>query len=233
MELLPDESVRDSVMLSRLDPATFRRRIPELIDVYLVAMGYPTELAGPRSVLWEEHSRRSGFGCVAAAASDDVICGLAYGYRGAPGQWWYSEVLRGVRPASADQLADFFELTELHIHPARQGRGLGETLLRSLASDRPERRILLSTPEGENRAWRLYRRLGFTDVLRDYRFTGDPRPFGVLGTDLPLGPPPSGGTPAGDRRIAGNRVGKRSGLLASRRDGDPRHRQRQWGHRGQ
>jgi ribosomal protein S18 acetylase RimI-like enzyme len=49
--------------------------------------------------------------------------------------------------------------------------------------------MLLSTPEGENRAWRLYRRLGFTDVLRNYRFTGDPRPFGVLGRDLPLDPP--------------------------------------------
>ena len=48
--------------------------------------------------------------------------------------------------------------------------------------------MLLSTPEGENRAWRLYRRLGFTDVLRNYRFTGDPRPFGVLGRDLPLAP---------------------------------------------
>ena len=50
--------------------------------------------------------------------------------------------------------------------------------------------MLLSTPEGENRAWRLYRRLGFTDVLRNYRFTGDPRPFGVLGRDLPLTSPP-------------------------------------------
>jgi ribosomal protein S18 acetylase RimI-like enzyme len=49
--------------------------------------------------------------------------------------------------------------------------------------------MLLSTPEGENRAWRLYRRLGFGDVLRHYRFTGDPRPFGVLGRELPLIPP--------------------------------------------
>jgi len=49
--------------------------------------------------------------------------------------------------------------------------------------------MLLSTPEGENRAWRLYRRLGFGDVLRNYRFTGDPRPFGVLGRELPLLPP--------------------------------------------
>jgi ribosomal protein S18 acetylase RimI-like enzyme len=68
------------------------------------------------------------------------------------------------------------------------GPRLGEALLRSIAGDRSERRILLSTPEGENRAWRLYRRLGFTDVLRHYRFTGDPRPFGVLGRELPLAP---------------------------------------------
>jgi hypothetical protein len=26
-------------------------------------------------------------------------------------------------------------------------------------------------------------------VLRHYRFTGDPRPFGVLGRELPLPPP--------------------------------------------
>jgi ribosomal protein S18 acetylase RimI-like enzyme len=193
MELLPDESLHDDAFLTRLDPATFRRRTPELINVYLTAMRYPTDLAGARAVLWEEHSQRAGFSCVVATGNDNRIRGLAYGYRGAPGQWWYSEVRRGVRPGAQDQLADFFELTELHIHPKWQGHGLGEALLRALASDRTERRILLSTPEGDNRAWKLYRRLGFTDILRDYRFTGDPRPFGVLGRELPLAPPASKG----------------------------------------
>ena len=54
---------------------------------------------------------------------------------------------------------------------------------------RPEARVLLSTPEvaaEANRAWRLYRRLGFTDVLRDFHFAGDSRPFAVLGAKLPL-----------------------------------------------
>ena len=155
-------------------------------------MHYPDDLAGARAVLWEEHSRRAGFCCVVALGSDDRVRGLAYGYRGAAGQWWFSEVRRGVRPSMQHQLGDFFELTELHVHPAWQGHGLGESLLRQLARDRPERRMLLSTPEGENRAWRLYRRLGFTDVLRHYRFTGDPRPFGVLGRELPLDPPGPG-----------------------------------------
>ena len=49
--------------------------------------------------------------------------------------------------------------------------------------------VLLSTPEvprEESRAWRLYRRVGFTDVLRHFHFPGDERPFAVLGRDLPL-----------------------------------------------
>ena len=49
--------------------------------------------------------------------------------------------------------------------------------------------VLLSTPEiiGEaNRAWRLYRRLGFTDIIRGYHFAGDPRAFAILGRTLPL-----------------------------------------------
>ena len=53
---------------------------------------------------------------------------------------------------------------------------------------------LLSTPEADeqtSRAWRLYRRFGFVDVLRDFRFPGDERPFGVLGRDLPLLPRPA------------------------------------------
>ena len=66
---------------------------------------------------------------------------------------------------------------------------LGEDLLRALVDGLPQRRVLLATPEGTSRAWKLYRRLGFTDVLRDYRFAGDPRPFAILGRSLPLESP--------------------------------------------
>ena len=70
-----------------------------------------------------------------------------------------------------------------------QGRGLGEALIRRLLGGRGEQHVLLSTPEinGEaNRAWRLYRRLGFTDIIRGYHFAGDPRAFAILGRSLPL-----------------------------------------------
>ena len=58
-----------------------------------------------------------------------------------------------------------------------------------LLADRTESNVLLSTPEvagEENRAWSLYRRFGFSDVLRNYTFAGDPRPFAFLGRELPL-----------------------------------------------
>ena len=72
---------------------------------------------------------------------------------------------------------------------ARPGPGPGEALARRLLADRGESHVLLSTPEinGEaNRAWRLYRRLGFTDIIRGYHFAGDPRAFAILGRALPL-----------------------------------------------
>jgi ribosomal protein S18 acetylase RimI-like enzyme len=125
-----------------------------------------------------------------AAFDADALVGVGYGYRGAPGQWWYDEVHRGlmrVNPAAAQrELADYFELTELHVHPGAQGRGIGKALLVELLSRVDAPRALLSTPEGPTRAWRLYRRLGFTDLLRHYHFTGDSREFAVLGRTLPL-----------------------------------------------
>ena len=131
----------------------------------------------------------------AAALAAAPLLGVAYGYCGAPDQWWQQQVIHGLRrggmlPAEIDRLmASYFELTELHIHPRAQGQGLGEALARRLLSDRTEANVLLSTPEinGEaNRAWRLYRRLGFADVIRDYHFAGDPRSFAILGSGLPL-----------------------------------------------
>ena len=129
------------------------------------------------------------------------LVGIGYGYRGAPDQWWQQQVVQGLHRAGLPDAeirrltSSYFELTELHIRPDAQGHGLGEALTRRLLDNRDEAFVLLSTPEvnGEgNRAWRLYRRLGFGDVIRDYHFAGDPRPFAVLGRALPLSVPVPG-----------------------------------------
>ncbi len=143
------------ITLGHLDPAQFRDRNRELLEVYVAAMRYPAGTAQARAMLWAEHSARPGFDCVVALDTGGSIRGLAYGYRGLPGQWWHNEVRRGLGTADTGWLADYFELTELHVRPDSQGGGLGESLLRALAAGRAESSVLLSTPEGSNRAWRL------------------------------------------------------------------------------
>lgn len=178
-----------------LSPAEFRARLPEALDIYVSAMRYPPGTADQRAPMWLTHMLRDGWRSRCALDAEGRLAGLAYGYRGLPGQWWHEQVRKGLaedrgrnpgasRPA--DWLTDYFELTELHVRPQSQGNGIGEDLLRMLLADVPQPRVLLSTPEGPTRAWRLYRRLGFEDVLRDYHFAGDPRPFAILGRTLPL-----------------------------------------------
>ena len=188
-----------------------QRRLGDALAVYVDAMRYPRGTEEQRASMWLEHIQRHGWKAVAAVQVPDgpdsvaepptsmlaaaPMLGVAYGYCGAPDQWWQQQVVQGLHRVGADVsriaelMTSYFELTELHIHPRAQGRGLGEALVRRLLANRGEDHVLLSTPEinGEaNRAWRLYRRLGFTDIIRGHHFAGDPRPFAILGRALPL-----------------------------------------------
>jgi ribosomal protein S18 acetylase RimI-like enzyme len=201
-----------ATFLIDLSPSDMQSRLGDALAVYVDAMRYPRGTEDQRASMWLEHTQRSGWKAVAAIEVPDQdgseggstpepqlgsapLLGIAYGYCGAPDQWWQQQVVAGLHRVGADStriaelMTSYFELTELHIHPRAQGRGLGEALARRLLADRGESRVLLSTPEinGEgNRAWRLYRRLGFGDIIRGYHFAGDPRAFAILGRSLPL-----------------------------------------------
>jgi ribosomal protein S18 acetylase RimI-like enzyme len=199
-----------AIFLIDLPANDMERRLRDALGVYVDAMRYPRGTENQRAAMWLEHIRRHGWQAAAvveaevaegadappvAELTNAPLLGVAYGYPGAPGQWWQQQVVLGLQrgglaPQQIAQLMNsYFELTELHIHPRAQGRGLGEALARRLLAGRCERNVLLSTPEtnGEpNRAWRLYRRLGFTDIIRGYHFAGDPRAFAILGRALPL-----------------------------------------------
>ncbi|ESV60941.1 acetyltransferase family protein [Mycobacteroides abscessus MAB_091912_2446] len=202
-----------TTFLADLSQRDMQRRLSEALRVYVIAMGYPHGTEDQRAPMWLEHSRRPGWQAAAifdtpAAPSgitgpaEDLteqarIVGIAYGYRGAADQWWHQQVSQGLRKTGLPRdrinalLNQYFELTELHVDPGLQGHGYGEALARRLLAGRTESHVLLSTPEisGEsNRAWRLYRRLGFTDVIRQHQFAGDPRRFAVLGRALPWSP---------------------------------------------
>lgn len=166
------------------------RRLDDVIEVYGQAMGYHGELLDARRGYVASHVRRAGFRAVATVSTDGRLLGFGYGYTSAPGQWWHDQV----RMALADEqrgtwLTDCFEVVELHVRPAAQGHGLGASQLRALLGMTVAENTLLSTPEADetaSRAWRLYRRFGFVDVLRHFYFPGDERPFAILGRRLPL-----------------------------------------------
>ncbi len=166
-------------------------RLDEALALYVSAMEYPPGTAEQRAPMWLAHMLRDGWRCVVALDEQDRLVGIGYGYRGSVGQWWHEQVRHGLTMVSGPRaveewMHDYFELTELHVLPGAQGRGIGEQLLRNLLEGVSSSRVLLSTPEGPSKAWRLYRRVGFVDVLRHYQFTGDPRPFAVLGRTLPI-----------------------------------------------
>ncbi|GIJ49867.1 acetyltransferase [Virgisporangium aliadipatigenens] len=172
-------------------PRDLMRHLDEAITVYGEAMGYPRDLIDTRKGYVAAHTHRPDFRAVATLRDgDDQLLGFGYGYRSTPGQWWHDQVAGALgRDLRKWWLSDCFELVELHVKPDAQGRGLGARQLSSLLEDIPHRTVVLSTPEADeskSRAWRLYRRFGFVDILRHFNFPGDERPFAVLGRQLPL-----------------------------------------------
>jgi ribosomal protein S18 acetylase RimI-like enzyme len=180
-------SERQDVRIETWSGEQLAARINEAMTIYVLAMRYPSYAGAQRSVTARRHTANHGFACRAAVREDGVLVGFGYGYTTSPGQWWHDLVRRAMRPAlTPEWLPDAFELSEMHVLPRQQGVGIGRRLLTSLADGIPHRSMLLSTPDADTRAFRLYRSLGFVDLARDYLFPGDARPFAVLGAHLPL-----------------------------------------------
>jgi ribosomal protein S18 acetylase RimI-like enzyme len=177
-----------------------------LTAVYQAAMRPdPAQLPGRRSIM-QRHAAYHGFRALAVTAGDAArpgepgwpggpgqIVGFSYGFRGAEGQWWHDVVAatltaRAGPAIAAGWLADSLEIAEVHLHPAFHRRGIGRSLVLGLADGRRERTAVLSTQDADSPARRLYRSLGFADLLTGYTFPGAPVPYAVMGATLPLRP---------------------------------------------
>ncbi len=119
------------------------------------------------------------------------LVGFAYGFHGGDGQWWHDLVshttasILGTRAAD-DWFGDSLEIAEVHVLPGHQGRGTGLAMMLRLTAGRPERAAVLSTMDANTRARRLYRGLGFTDLLTGFTFPGTELPYAIMGAPLPL-----------------------------------------------
>ena len=177
----------------------FLHHLDDIVEVYGQAMNYGPAMLASRRGYMATHVNRNGFRAVATIDEAGRVAGFGYGYTSMAGQWWHDQVRSGLRRDQRKTwMTDCFEIVELHVRPSAQGFGLGAGQLTSLMSMATGDRLLLSTPEADeqkSRAWRLYRRFGFVDLLRNFYFPGDDRPFAILGRRRPDEGPSAARTP--------------------------------------
>ncbi|MPQ97700.1 GNAT family N-acetyltransferase [Modestobacter sp. I12A-02628] len=176
--------------VTELPTRWLRDHMHEALAIYGAAMGYGESVVAGRYGYAVQHTERPGFRAV-GAFSDSVdgerLVGFGYGYLAEPGQWWHDQVRNALDRRTAKKwLTGAFEVCELHVHPDAQSRGLGRQLLHALVEGLPHPAALLSTPDADTKAFRLYHADGFVDLARGYHFPGDARPFAILGARLPL-----------------------------------------------
>lgn len=177
---------RRPITIEQWDAARFEADVDLLMDIYVEAMGYQPAAGRQRGRAARGQTTFPGFRARVARCEDGTVSGFCYGYTSEPGQWWHQLVERAVPAQHSAWLHDAFELSELHVRPDQQARGDGHALLLALAEGLPHQRMLLSTPDADTRAMRLYHRMGFQDLARRHYFPGELRPFAVLGRRLPF-----------------------------------------------
>jgi len=186
-----------SITIRRLSPQEFSLLAPQLVEIYIEAMGYSPSIRSNRVSSWRAEVIKPGFSAIIAEDGEGIL-GIAYGFLGSPDTWWDRQLRRGFfeaggpTPEDYEILHSYFELAEIHVLPGYQGKGIGRKLLETLVWNIPARFVLLSTPEvahEANSAFGLYRSLGFFDVLRNLEYPADSRAFAILGATLPLHPP--------------------------------------------
>lgn len=171
-----------------LDRDRFAGLADDVLDVYAEAMDVSPDAARSRRSILTAHLQRTGLRSVGAFDEQGRLVGVAYGYRGAPGQWWHDQVRSSLSDDDAARwLSGSFEVCEFHVRPSFQGTGLGRELLARLLELAEAPTAVLTTPDVETRARRFYRAGGWVDLARQLRFPGDPRTFAVLALPLVSG----------------------------------------------
>jgi GNAT superfamily N-acetyltransferase len=196
--------VQDAIAIGELNRPDFLATIDDFLAIYAAAMvADPAELPSRRAIM-ERHSGSPAFRALAVTlGSSGRVVAFCYGFRGLPGQWWHDVVRAGISAAAGLQTAqnwldDVLEIAEVHVHPDYQARGIGRQMMLTLTEGRTERTAVLSTRDAHTPARRLYRSLGFVDLLTDFLFPCCGPPYAVMGADLPLRDPgAAAGQPSG------------------------------------
>lgn len=169
------------IELERIEPAVLlERRVDEVREVWSGATQARIEEILPR------HAGREGFRFLGARGPDGRMAGFAYGYRGAPGQWWHDLVAEALGEELAERWLPpgHFEFVELHVRPEHRRAGLGSRLHDALLDGLDSPTAVLSTERTNEPAINLYRARGWQVICDEIRFGPEYPPFLVMGRDL-------------------------------------------------
>lgn len=167
----------------------------DLVDIYRVAFRDPPYAKSRAEVeefsqLLSVHAVQPGFRLIVAIDSVlETVVGFTYGRTVTTALPWHDVVEAPLRSAGLGEwLEDAYQVTELAVTPAVQGRGVGgrlhDRLLRGLA----HKRAILTTMSAESAATRLYLNKGWTMLLNELIVPGYPRTYRIMGLDLPYVP---------------------------------------------
>ncbi|WP_067176246.1 GNAT family N-acetyltransferase [Microtetraspora niveoalba] len=179
----------ETTELRRIGPDEFVEVLDTVLAIYTAAMRPPPDQLSGRLGIMRNHATYPHFVCVLAESPE--IIGFAYGFHGMPGQWWHDIVARSLTdrsgPAVTEEwFGDALEIAEIHVLPGHQGRGIGRRLIHTICEGRPEHTAVLSTHDAPTVARRLYRDVGFTDLMTEFEFPGGREIYAIAGTKLPL-----------------------------------------------
>ncbi|MFD7918555.1 GNAT family N-acetyltransferase [Streptomyces sp. NPDC059740] len=168
-------------------PLDLAARIDDALAVQAVAFGLDDEEIRVRRHIVLRHLESPGARALGATTSEGRLVGFVYGMPNDRSHWWSTVVEPYLRRREADGwLDDSFVITELHVHPRYQRRGLGRALITRLTDEASQPRSILSAIDTDSPARDLYHALGYRDLARRVLFPSAPRPYAVMGAPLPL-----------------------------------------------
>ncbi|WP_407836988.1 GNAT family N-acetyltransferase [Streptomyces sp. DSM 116496] len=171
----------------RIGPLDLAARVDEALRVQALAFGLSEEEVGIRRYIVQRHMTCRGARALGAFTEDGGLAGFVYGMPNDRTHWWSGVVEPYLRAGGHEEWLDgSFVITELHVHPGFQGKGVGRALITLITDTAAEDRSILSAIDTDSPARGLYGSLGYTDLARQVLFPSASLPYAVMGAPLPL-----------------------------------------------
>lgn len=177
---IPDDNVQ-------IGPLDLAAHVDEALAVQAHAFGLSDEEISVRRQIVLRHITYPGARALGATRDDGRLVGFVYGMPNSRSHWWSTVVEPYLHTQGhGEWLDDSFVITELHVLPAYQNRGIGRALITTITDSAAEPRSILSAIDIDSPARALYRALGYRDLARRVQFPSAPRAYAVMGAELPL-----------------------------------------------